>query len=259
MRILVRYLDGGSPVNPIQLQFLGCGDAFGSGGRFEPCFHLQSGKDSLLIDCGATSLLAMRRAGVDPSDIGWVLISHLHGDHFGGLPSLILDGQFKKRTRPLVIAGPVGTRQRVTTVMEALFPGSSQVHRRFPVEYLELTERLGLPLGPYTVTPFVVQHPSVAPAYAFWVKMDGKVLAYSGDTEWTDVLIEVARGADLFVCEAYFFEKRVPNHLSYKTLLDHRAGLECRKILMTHMGTDLLAQLGEAEIEAAEDNLVVPL
>ena len=47
------------------------------------------------------------------------------------------------------------------------------------------------------------------------------VIAYSGDTEWTDVLLEVARGADLFVCEAYFYDKRVRNHLSYTTLRQH--------------------------------------
>jgi ribonuclease BN (tRNA processing enzyme) len=58
-----------------------------------------------------------------------ILLSHLHGDHFGGLPFLILDAQFSRRTRPLVIAGPPGVEARVRDAMEVLFPGSSAVQR----------------------------------------------------------------------------------------------------------------------------------
>jgi ribonuclease BN (tRNA processing enzyme) len=58
-------------------------------------------------------------------------VSHLHGDHFGGLPFLILDGQFSRRTNPLTIAGPPSTARRLTEAMECLFPGSSAVARRF--------------------------------------------------------------------------------------------------------------------------------
>jgi ribonuclease BN (tRNA processing enzyme) len=75
------------------LQALGCGDAFGSGGRFHTCFHVSARVVSFLVDCGASALIAMRRFGVDPNTIRTVLISHLHGDHFGGLPFLLLDAQ----------------------------------------------------------------------------------------------------------------------------------------------------------------------
>ena len=70
----------------MHLDFLGTGDAFGSGGRFNTCFLVERSEASLLIDCGASSLIAMRRFGVDPNSIAAILISHLHGDHFGGLP-----------------------------------------------------------------------------------------------------------------------------------------------------------------------------
>jgi len=79
-----------------RIQFLGSGDAFGSGGRFQTCLHLSGPSEPVLMDCGASSLIALRRAGLDPSEIGCVLLTHLHGDHFGGLPFLILDGQFMK-------------------------------------------------------------------------------------------------------------------------------------------------------------------
>jgi len=243
----------------VQLRVLGSGDAFGSGGRFQTCLHLSAGEDSLLIDCGASSLIAMRQAGVDPSAVCWVLVSHLHGDHFGGIPFLVLDGQFRRRSRPLVVAGPPGLRARVEATMEALFPGSSRVERRFATELVELPERVASRVGPATVTPFAVVHPSGAPAYALRVELGGRVVTYSGDTEWTESLVEAVRGADLFVCEAYSFERPVRYHLDYGTVRDRRARLDCRRILLTHMGPDMLARRDEVELECAEDGLLVAL
>jgi ribonuclease BN (tRNA processing enzyme) len=242
----------------VTLQFLGSGDAFGSGGRFQACLLVDGPAGRLLIDCGATSLVAMKRSGVDPSTIGAVLISHLHGDHFGGLPFLVLDGQFSRREAPLLVAGPPGIRERVEAAMEVLFPGSSQVTRRFAVEFLELPERAAAAVGAATVTPFAVDHASGAPAYAYRVEYAGKTLAYSGDTAWTDALAEAARGADLFVCEAYYSGKAIPYHLDYRTLVDHRAELGCRRVVVTHMSADMLASAGE-EFERAYDGMVVAL
>src|SRR5919109_1745433 len=147
-------------MSQVQLQFLGSGDAFGSGGRFQACFLLRGTDGHVLIDCGASSLITMKRAGVEPAEIGWVLLSHLHVDHFGGVPFLILDGQFSRRTRPLVVAGPPGVRARMETAMEVFFPGSSSITRRFTTEIIELPERVASPLGPAIVTPFAVPHAS---------------------------------------------------------------------------------------------------
>ena len=241
----------------IQLQLLGSGDAFGSGGRFQTCIRLTGPGGSLLIDCGASSLIAMKRAGVDPGEIGWVVLSHLHGDHFGGLPFLILDGQFTRRTRPLVIAGPPGVKARVEAAMEVFFPGSAGVARRFAIEFIELPERAPTPVGPATITPFEVAHVSGAPSYALRAEYAGKIVVYSGDTEWCESLVEAARGADLFVCEAYFFEKKIRYHLDYKTLRQHLGRLDCRRVILTHMSQEMLARLGEVDLEHAEDGQVI--
>lgn len=88
----------------VRIRFLGSGDAFGSGGRLQTCIHVEGGGTQFLVDCGASSLIAMKRVGVDPTSIDVALITHLHGDHFGGLPFLILDAQFSRRSRPLTIA-----------------------------------------------------------------------------------------------------------------------------------------------------------
>ena len=237
----------------VEIHFLGTGDAVGSGGRFQTCIQVHSENQIFLIDCGASSLQAMRRLGVDPALVDLILVSHLHGDHFGGIPFFILDSQFGRRTRPLTVAGPPGVEARVKDAMEVFFPGSSQVQRKFPIEFVELQDRREAFLGPLAVTSYPVIHPSGAPSQALRICLEGKVIAYSGDTEWTEALVEAARGADLFICEAYFFEKKVKYHLDYKTILDHRSQLGCRKIILTHMNQDMLSRRGDLELECAED------
>jgi ribonuclease BN (tRNA processing enzyme) len=247
----------GSRPATVELQFIGSGDAFGSGGRFQTCLYLSGGGEPLLIDCGASSLIALKRSGVTPSEVGWVLLSHLHGDHFGGLPFLVLDGQFSRRTRPLVVAGPPGVRQRVEAAMEVFFPGSTGVSRRFATEFVELAEREPRSLGPATVTAIGVEHASGALSYGLRVAYGGKMIAYSGDTEWTESLVDLARGADLFVCEAYFFEKKIRYHLDYAALRANVERLACRRLILTHMGPDMLEHVADLGCEAAADGLRV--
>ena len=229
----------------MNVRFLGSGDAFGSGGRFQTCIHVETGRGQVLVDCGASSLVAMRRFGVDPNDVDAVLLTHLHGDHFAGVPFLVLDGQFRRRSRPLTVVGPRGVEDRVREAMEILFPGSTRVERKA--------------LGAFTATPFEVVHASGAPPYALRIACDGKTLAYSGDTEWTDALVDAARGADLFVAEAYFYEKKIKYHLDLATLLAQRERLACRRLVVTHMSDDMLRRLPGLAVEAAHDGKVIAL
>jgi ribonuclease BN (tRNA processing enzyme) len=246
-------------VTEASVEFLGSGDAFGSGGRFQACIAVRSESDQLLLDCSASSLVAMKRHGVDPSSIDAVVVSHLHGDHFGGVPFLVLDQQFARRERLLVIAGPPGVRQRVLDAMEVLFPGSSRVERNFELRFVELPERVETAVGSARVTGYEVPHASGAPAYALRLACAGKVIGYSGDTEWSEALREVALDADLFICEAYFFEKQVRNHLSYATLLRHLDRLSCRRVVLTHLSAEMLSRGSEIALEVADDGLVLTL
>ena len=112
----------------MQLRFIGCGDAFGSGGRFNTCFHVTGERTNFLIDCGASSLPAMKRSNIARDEIDLIAITHFHGDHFAGLPFFLLDAQFSRRSHPLVVAGPQGIESRLTQVMEALFEHLSLIH-----------------------------------------------------------------------------------------------------------------------------------
>lgn len=202
----------------MHVKFLGCGDAFGSGGRLNTCFLVTRESASFLIDCGASAMISIRRFGVDPNGIAAIVLSHLHADHFGGLPAFILDAQLvSRRTRPLLIAGPNGLATRLDALMEAHFPGSTSVERKFP---------------------------------------DGRTLSYTGDTEWVDALLPACRDADLLIAEAYCFERKVRFHLDYATLREKLPMIGAKRIILTHMSPDMLGRVGELQdCEAAYDGL----
>lgn len=243
----------------MRLQFLGSGDAFGSGGRFNTCFHLErQACGNILIDCGASSMVAIRKWGVDPNGISTVLVSHLHGDHFGGLPFFLLDAQLiSRRTAPLTLAGPPGFEERLMVVMEAMFAGSTKVDRKFTLEVRELALHERVEIDALHVTPYLMKHYSGAPSYALRIETEGKVLTYSGDTEWVDELIPAGRDADLFICEAYFFDKAMKYHVDYTTLMKRLPEIGPKRTIVTHMSAELLGRQGEIKCEAAHDGLVV--
>ncbi|MGD8883632.1 MAG: MBL fold metallo-hydrolase [Desulfobacterales bacterium] len=241
-------------MKPVSVKFLGSGDAFGSGGRLQICILIEAPGTKFLLDCGASALISMKRFGVRTADIDKILITHLHGDHFGGVPFFILDSQLiSKRTKPLLIAGPPGVKDRIHSAMEIMFPGSSRVKQKFGIEFLELQKGARTEIGQVFVTAEGVAHASGSPSYALRIECAGKSIVYSGDTEWTDNLITVARGADLFIAEAYFYEKKIKYHLNYQTLMEKKAELDCKRIILTHMSDDMLRRLDSLELEYAED------
>ena len=241
----------------MRLQVLGCGDAFGSGGRFHTCFHVEGRDGAFLIDCGASSLIAIRRFDVDPNGIRAVFVTHLHGDHFGGLPWLILDGQLvSRREQPLTIVGPPGIRARLPAAMEALFPGSSTAERRFSVEIVEIAPERPVEAAGVRAEAFSMRHPSGAPAQALRLTVDGKVVTYTGDTEWVDDIIPAGRGADLMIAEGYTAERPVKFHLDWATLRARLPEIAPKRLMLTHMSPEMIAREPDGYI-AAEDGLVV--
>jgi hypothetical protein len=245
----------------VTVTFAGSGDAFGSGGRLQACIHLSADANTgVLLDCGATSLIALARQGIDPNTIATVFVSHMHVDHFGGIPQLILDGQFRRRTAPLTVAGPQGLAARLTDAMEVMFPGSSTVRRRFGVHVIELdpadpprvigsvTVQAGRPRYCGRPVPRAARRASAA-----------EPSPTPATRAWTDTLIDVADGTDLLMAEAYFWDKPVPYHLRHADPVEHRTQITSARTILTYMSTDMLAHAGAAEFELAHDGLTINL
>ncbi|MDO9298447.1 MBL fold metallo-hydrolase [Bradyrhizobium sp.] len=244
----------------MQLQFVGCGDAFGSGGRQNTCFHVTGSRVNFLVDCGATSLPALKRLGIARDDIDLILITHFHGDHFAGLPFLLLDAQFTRRSRPLVIAGPEGIETRLAQLMEVLFEHSSKTRPRFELSVVAFEPGEKFSFGAVDVTPFSVVHgESGGPFLAYRVEAEGRVIAYTADTEWTETLIPLGRDADLFIAEAYTYDRAVKNHLSLTTLEARLPEIRPTRLVLTHMSDDMLGRLETLSYTAASDGMVVEL
>jgi ribonuclease BN (tRNA processing enzyme) len=244
----------------MQLQFVGCGDAFGSGGRQNTCFHVTGAAVNFLIDCGATSLPALNRLGIVREAIDLILITHFHGDHFAGLPFLMLDAQSSRRARPLVIAGPQGVEMKLKAAMEVMFEHSSKTQQLFKLSVLELKPEETIDFGGVTVTPYPVVHGEFGgPFLAYRIEAEGRIICYSADTEWTEALIPAAREADLFIAEAYYYDRIVKNHLSLKTLEVHLDKINAKKLILTHMSDDMLGRLDKLPYSAAMDGMIVEL
>jgi ribonuclease BN (tRNA processing enzyme) len=244
----------------LTVTFAGSGDAFGSGGRYQACIHLRpAGGRPVLLDCGATSLSALKRLGLDPGEIAAVFVSHLHGDHFGGLPFLILDGQFSRRAAPLTVVGPPGTVRRLADTMECLFPGSSTAARRFDVTVTELAPGTSAAVCGTAVRAWEADHPSGAPALILRLTLAGRTIAYTGDTAWTSAIACAAADADLLIAEAYYRDKDIPYHLRLADLNAHRDRLTSRRVIITHMSGDVLADDQATSFEQARDGLIVGL
>jgi ribonuclease BN (tRNA processing enzyme) len=244
----------------VTITFAGSGDAFGNGGRNQACVHLRpAGGSPVLLDCGATSLSALKSLELDPGEVSAVVVSHLHGDHFGGLPFLILDGQFSRRTAPLTIAGPPGTARRLADAMECLFPGSSTTRRRFGVTVTELAPGTEATVCGVTVRAWEADHPSGAPALLLRLTLAGQTIAYTGDTAWTDTIVDAAADADLLIAEGYYRDKPIPYHLRLADLDVHRGQLSARRVIVTHMSADVLGGEHPTAWEQAHDGLVLGL
>jgi ribonuclease BN (tRNA processing enzyme) len=225
---------------PIRLTVLGCGDAFGSGGRLQTCFHVRAPGLSFLIDCGATAAIGLRRSGLDTRDVEAVFLTHYHADHFAGLPFLLIEARISGRTAPLTVAGPPGLRDRLEAATHSLFPGS-RLELPFELRLIEYDAARPASVGPAEVSALPVIHAPETRPHALRIEVAGRVIAFSGDTEWTPALLDVARGADLFLCECSSLHAPVPTHLDHATLQVHRSALECRRLVLTHMGADVLA------------------
>jgi ribonuclease BN (tRNA processing enzyme) len=242
----------------LRVTFIGSGNAFADGGRSNACILVSAPGVSLLLDCGGSALPAIKRE-VDAEAIDAIAISHLHGDHFGGIPYLVIEQHFAARTAPLTIAGPRGLAERLRAAESALYPDFFRKTKvGFPIREVVLGAN-DVELGGALVSALPVKHVAESDPHGLRVRVGDKLIAYSGDAMWSDELARLARGADLFICDGSFFDTDDPSHISYRTLMTHRSELECKRIVLTHLGAETLARIGELELDHAMDGTTLPV
>jgi len=247
-----------------RLTFLGTADAFASGGRAHSAYWIDDARGAYCLDFGPTSLSRAKALGRDPDELDGVLLTHLHGDHIGGLAVLLMDLEFRAhRTRPLVIAGPPGHQKRVTALRNSSFPSLVQRGHSYPLVF-ETTEVPGTVtfLG-REVTAIRARHDSEAVASSLVVDDGACRLAFSGDTGWQETLPELVRGADAFVCECSEVEPGFWAHLSVAEIETHRAALAVGRLFLSHLGVAsrrvACERAAELDVTVADDGLVVTL
>ena len=240
----------------ITLKVIGCGDAFASGGRNHSCFFLTINRTGVLIDLGGSAFAGLKQHSVDQNQVDYIIISHLHGDHYGGLPYFLLDAGVRKRTKVLTVVGPKGLRDKVHALLALLYPGT-RVMDKLQIRFISFEASKPLEFPDFRLLALPVIHSKATDPHGIRIEAQQKVIAYSGDTEWTPALLDLAERADLFICECNFYQSHISGHLSYRVLQQHLSDITAERVCLSHLGPDMLAHLQNVQVECLEDGQII--
>jgi len=247
-------------MHPLRIHCLGTGDAFSAGGRHQAAYLIQHLEGALLLDCGASILASLKRQGLSAEPVDTVLLSHLHGDHFAGLPFLFLEYIYvEPRGRPLKIVGPPGVEDRVLRIFQAMYADSAAEPLPYAVEFIEIEPQRGITLGGIQIWAFRAPHQERPVSLGYEIQLDGRKIVYTGDTGWSEELVSRSKDADLFLCECSFFETRMDTHLDYPRIAENLPRLGAKRIVLTHFGQEVLQRQREVALEMAYDGLVLTI
>lgn len=235
----------------MRLTVVGCAGSYPGPDSPASCYLLETehegGTFRLLLDLGSGALGTLHRY-IDPVTVDAVLLSHLHADHCLDLTGFyVLRKYHPTGAQPRIpVWGPVDTDRRMAKAYDLdEDPGMNEefAFTLYPEETFTV--------GPFEVTARQVAHP--VPAYGLRIRADGRTLAYSGDTGTCDALVETARDADLFLCEASFIEghDNPPDlHLTGAEAGVMATQADARRLVLTHVPPwhDAAVMLAEATL-----------
>ena len=185
-----------------EVVFVGTSDAFGAGGRRQSAVFARGARGGMLFDCGATTNTGLAQLGLSRDEIDVILISHFHGDHFGGIPAFLYAALYTDaRKHPIEIVGPPEIEARVHALADAMGHHLSGREWTFPTHYREIHAGESLDAGPAKIAAFATQHQPEANPQGYRVTLGREIVTYSGDTGWFDGLPAHVAESDLFICE----------------------------------------------------------
>ena len=243
-----------------EVVFVGTSDAFGAGGRRQSAVVVRGDRGTLLMDCGATTNTGLSDLGIERDEIDTILVSHFHGDHFGGIPLFVLAAVYQdRRRRPLEIAGPPDIEARVRALAHAMGHGFDDMECPFDLSFREVPPGTEHAIGPAVVSSFETRHQLEAHPHGYRIGLGTRTVVYTGDTGWFDGLPRLSAGADLLVSECTLFDASLDFHLSLEQLTEHREEFDVGSMILTHLGAEMAVRRGQCELETADDGLIVKL
>lgn len=192
-----------------RVTLLGTGDPRPVMEHFGPSILVEAADEKFIFDAGRGALQRLTQLGIAYDQIDGVFFTHLHSDHIVGFPDLWLTGWLiSRRERPLRVFGPVGTRQMLDHLTQAYSfdiairiadDGVAESGSQF--EIIEVENGFEWSHGEFSVRAFDVDHRPVEPALGYRIDFAGRSVALSGDTRYSENLIEHAAGVDLIIHE----------------------------------------------------------
>ncbi len=250
----------------MKLTILGSGTSMPSALRVCSGYWVDVGPARLRLDCGAGTVHAMARSGLDWEALTHQFISHFHLDHVGELAQLLFTmkyGLTRPRTDPLRLSGPAGLRALLERVCDAY--REELLTQRFPIELTELAPGEALPLGDGALLR-VAKTPHTIESLACRIEHEGRSIGYTGDTGPSEELAAFFAGVDVLVAECSFLDREnASKHLTADLAADLAARAHAAHLVATHCyfdpeATHLRARLAhrfEGRITIARDGLVI--
>ncbi len=237
---------------PLDLSFLGSGNAFAP----SRCWSGFVANGRYLFDAPPTTLYSLKRAGLDPAAIDTVFVSHFHADHFFGLPFLLLEYAYQtKRQSDLTIVGPAGIEQRLRALAELGYPSLLESDHGYGLRYVEVENGCEATVNGARFAAIEVEHGGEAlRCYGYRTELNGRVLAYTGDTMYCAQLLDLTRGADVVVTDCTYASGHLkPEHMSLDEVRELRAQIDGNtRFVLTHLGGQVDPR-GLEGVVAAED------
>lgn len=246
---------------PVTVTLLGTGDAFASYGRSQAGYLLDAPGGRVLMEAGPGLLPALKNNRIATDSFDLLLISHLHGDHYAGLPFLILEYMWEKRRKKvLTVAGPQNLEERTWRMMRLMFPRFALEEVRHKFKFVVLEPGSSTRLGKFQVRAIRSLHTRPDVSLSFRVDSGGKSIVFSGDSGWNDELVDLCAGADLFLCECTYFESaQLTFHMNYPLLAANRDKFKVRRMILTHLGREVLSRENEIGIEMGFDGMKIEI